>query len=55
MTAASPKLRARHLLAISDLNRPEIDSLLDLAENYLDLSVQKDRNNDVLAGKTLIN
>jgi len=49
------KLNARHLLAIADLNRPEIDSLLDLAENYLDLSVQKDRHNDVLAGKTLIN
>ncbi len=44
-----------HLLSIADLNRPEIDSLLDLGALYLDLSVQKNAENTILAGKTLIN
>ena len=46
---------ARHLLSIADLNRIDIDLLLSLGEEYLDLSVQKDAKNEVLAGKTLIN
>ncbi len=53
--ALAIRLKSPHLLSIADLSRPEIDSLLDLGENYLDLSVQKDARNDVLAGKTLIN
>ena len=53
--ALAIRLNSRHLLSIADLNRPEIDSLLELGENYLDLAVQKDARNDVLAGKTLIN
>lgn len=52
---ASKALNLQHLLSISDLNRPNIEFLLDLGENYLDLSVQKDTANQVLAGKTLIN
>ena len=48
-------IRSPHLLSIADLNRPEIDALLDLGETYLDLAVQKDARNDVLAGKTLVN
>jgi aspartate carbamoyltransferase catalytic subunit len=48
-------LDTRHLLSIADLHRPDIDSLLDLGETYLDLSVQKDARNNVLSGKTLIN
>lgn len=45
----------RHLLSIADLNRLDIEMLLELGETYLDLSVQKDSKNSVLAGKTLIN
>ena len=48
-------LTLKHLLSISDLNRLDVEYLLDLGEHYLDLSVQKDKRNDVLAGKTLIN
>ncbi|MCF6275233.1 MAG: aspartate carbamoyltransferase catalytic subunit, partial [Robiginitomaculum sp.] len=51
----SSGLDTRHLLSIAGLHRPDIDSLLDLGETYLDLSVQKDARNNVLAGKTLIN
>ncbi|MBL4869941.1 MAG: aspartate carbamoyltransferase catalytic subunit [Robiginitomaculum sp.] len=46
---------ARHLLSVTDLNRIDIDLLLSLGESYLDLSVQKDSKNSVLAGKTLVN
>ena len=46
---------ARHLLSIADLNRIDIELLLSLGEDYLDLSVQKDSKNSVLAGKTLVN
>lgn len=52
---ASKALNLQHLLSISDLNRPNIEFLLDLGENYLDLSVQKNTTNHVLSGKTLIN
>ena len=52
---ASKALNLQHLLSISDLNRPDLEFLLDLGETYLDLSVQKDSRNNVLAGKTLIN
>lgn len=45
----------RHLLSIADMNRLDIEMLLDLGETYLDLSVQKDSKNSILAGKTLIN
>ncbi|RZV41419.1 MAG: aspartate carbamoyltransferase catalytic subunit, partial [Acidimicrobiales bacterium] len=52
---ASKALNLQHLLAISDLNRPNIEFLLDLGEKYLDLSVQKGPAIKILAGKTLIN
>ncbi|MEE9272830.1 MAG: aspartate carbamoyltransferase catalytic subunit [Robiginitomaculum sp.] len=48
-------IHSRHLLSIADLNRPEIELLLDLGETYLDISLQKDKGNHILAGKTLIN
>jgi aspartate carbamoyltransferase catalytic subunit len=48
-------LSTDHLLAISDLTRPDIETLLDLGENYLDLDVQKASAKHVLQGKTLIN
>ena len=48
-------LQTHHLLGIADLHRPDIEALLDLGETYLDLSVQKDARNTVLAGQTLIN
>ena len=48
-------IRSRHLLSIADLNRLEIEGLLDLGATYLDLSVQKNAHNNALAGKTLVN
>ena len=45
----------QHCLSIADFHRPDIDSLLSLGEHYLDLSVQKAPDLDILAGKTLIN
>ncbi|HFB55080.1 MAG TPA: aspartate carbamoyltransferase catalytic subunit [Hellea balneolensis] len=48
-------LSTDHLLAISDLTRPDIETLLDLGENYLDLDVQKASAKHILRGKTLIN
>lgn len=52
---ASEALNLQHLLSISQLNRPDIEFLLDLGESYLDPAVQKDSRTNVLAGKTLIN
>jgi len=52
---ASKALNLQHLLSISDLNRPDLEFLLDLGDRYLDLAVQKGGNEQVLAGKTLIN
>ena len=45
----------RHCLSINDFHRPDIETLLSLGEHYLDLAVQKDPANKILAGKTLIN
>lgn len=45
----------KHCLAINDFHRPDIETLLNLGEHYLDLSVQKNPDNKILAGKTLIN
>ena len=44
-----------HCLSIGDFNRPDIETLLSLGEHYLDLNIQKNPNNRVLKGKTLIN
>ena len=52
---ASKALNLQHLLSISDLNRPDLEFLLDLGNSYLDLAVQKGGSEQILAGKTLIN
>ena len=50
-----PGITPSHLLSIADLNRIDIESLLDLGESYLDVASQKSGRSGVLAGKTLIN
>jgi len=45
----------RHCLSVSDYHRVDIENLLQLGDHYLDLSVQKAPQREVLAGKTLIN
>lgn len=45
----------RHLLGIEGLNRPEIELLLDLADELVDVSRQVSKHQDDLAGRTLIN
>jgi len=53
---ASPvRFRHKHLLAIADLNRFEIESLLDRAEAFAPLAEKKIKKLDVLRGRTLIN
>jgi aspartate carbamoyltransferase catalytic subunit len=48
-------LKAQHLLAIEDLSPPEIVSLLDLAEKYVEISRQIDKRHAMLAGRTQVN
>ncbi len=45
----------RHLLGIEGLGKPEIESVLDLAEDYVALSRQRDKKRAVLKGLTQIN
>lgn len=45
----------RHLLGIEGLNRLDVEQLLDLADEYVDLSRQKRKHKDVLNGLTLVN
>jgi aspartate carbamoyltransferase catalytic subunit len=53
---ASPvRFRHKHLLAISDLDRSEVASLLDRAEEFEPLLEQKIKKLDTLRGRTLIN
>ncbi|MCQ0971309.1 aspartate carbamoyltransferase catalytic subunit [Paracoccus sp. TK19116] len=47
--------RARHLLGIDHLGPPEIVTLLDLAETYVDLNKRTVKHSDALAGMTQIN
>jgi aspartate carbamoyltransferase catalytic subunit len=49
------RFRQKHLLAISDLNRFEAESLLDRAEAFAPLAEQKIKKLDTLRGRTLIN
>ncbi|PZO46073.1 MAG: aspartate carbamoyltransferase catalytic subunit [Alphaproteobacteria bacterium] len=49
------RFRHKHLLAISDLNRFEAESLLDRAETFAPLAEQKIKKLDTLRGRTLIN
>ena len=45
----------RHLLGIEGLSQPDILSILDLAEDYVGLSRQRDKKRSVLKGLTQIN
>ncbi|MFD1794572.1 aspartate carbamoyltransferase catalytic subunit [Paracoccus aurantiacus] len=47
--------RARHLLGIEPLSPPEITSILDLADSYVDLNRRTIKHSDALAGMTQIN
>ncbi|WBU60511.1 aspartate carbamoyltransferase catalytic subunit [Paracoccus albus] len=47
--------RARHLLGIEPLSPPEITSVLDLAESYVDLNRRTIKHSDALEGMTQIN
>lgn len=49
------RFRQRHLLAIADLDRFEIENLLDRAEAFAPLAEQKVKKLDTLRGRTLIN
>ncbi len=46
---------AEHLLGIEHLSVPDINSILDLADQYVDLNRQSAKRSDALAGKTQIN
>jgi len=45
----------QHCLSISQFSRPDIETLLSLGEHYLDESVQKSPDTNILAGKTVVN
>ena len=45
----------RHLLGIEDLSRPDIESLLDLADSFIEQSRAIDKNRSSLRGRTLVN
>jgi len=45
----------RHLLGIEGLTRPEIETLLDLADSAVDVSRQVEKKRATLRGRTLIN
>ena len=49
------RFRHKHLLAIADLDRFEIESLLDRAEAFEPLAEKKVKKLDTLRGRTLIN
>ncbi len=44
-----------HLLSASDLDRPDVDALLDLADLFLEFGRQSAKSLDLLRGRTLIN
>jgi len=45
----------RHLLGIEGLSRPDIEALLDLADEAVEVSRQVEKKRSVLRGRTLIN
>ncbi|MEL6794100.1 MAG: aspartate carbamoyltransferase catalytic subunit, partial [Pseudomonadota bacterium] len=45
----------RHLLGIENLSPADITSILDVAEEYVDLSRQRDKKRAILKGLTQIN
>jgi aspartate carbamoyltransferase catalytic subunit len=46
---------ARHFLAVGDLERDQVDALLDLAEGFVALNRQKAKKLDLMKGRTLVN
>ena len=42
---------APHFLSITDLNRPQVDQLLDLADAFVALNRQTAKKLDLLAGR----
>jgi aspartate carbamoyltransferase catalytic subunit len=55
MSAARTPYPHRHLLGIDGLSRPEIETLLDLAEEAVAVSRRVDKKRSVLSGRTQIN
>jgi len=45
----------RHFLSIADVDRPDVDRLLALAERFVDFNRQAAKKLDLLKGRTLIN
>jgi aspartate carbamoyltransferase catalytic subunit len=52
---AKPVFSHRHLLGIEGLSRPDIEALLDLADEAVEVSRQVEKKRAVLRGRTLIN
>ena len=46
---------ARHFLSVHDLDREQVDDLLDLADGFVALNRQKAKKLDLLKGRTLVN
>ena len=55
MTLPSPVFSQRHLLGIEHLSRPEIEALLDLADEAVAISRQVEKKRTTLRGRTQIN
>jgi len=51
----APILKHQHLLVVGDLSTAEAVALLDLAENYVEVSRQIDKRRAVLQGRTQVN
>jgi aspartate carbamoyltransferase catalytic subunit len=48
-------LKNRHLLGIAELNAAEITTILDLANNYIDMNRETERKGNRLKGRTVVN
>src|SRR5271168_2280650 len=55
MTEPAAVFSRRHLLGIEGLTRPEIESLLDLADEAVSISRQVEKKRTTLRGRTQIN
>ena len=55
MSAHRTHFPHRHLLGIAGLNRPEIETLLDMAEDAVEVSRRVDKKRSILSGRTQIN
>ena len=55
ITARPPLLKRQHLLAIDDISPFEALALIDLAEQYVEVSRQIDKRHAVLQGRTQVN